>query len=94
MSRKTLKPKIRPFKGQVFLPNGDLEIDQLLEFITGMGYLTYAHPGGAGAIISDKVLTYGDLLKNPERYKITKRELDLCMGEEVLSDELEEYRYY
>ena len=94
MSRKTFKPKIRPIKGQAFLPTDNHEVDHL-EFIAGMGYLLYEHPAGGGTIVSDKVLTYGDLLKNPERYKITKRELGLCMDSEtVLSDELEEYRYY
>jgi hypothetical protein len=69
LSRKILKPTIRPFKGSMFL-NTENETD-IMEFIAGMGYLVYEDPTGSGyVIISDKVLTYGDLKKNAKKFGI------------------------
>ena len=69
MKRKTFKPKIRPFKGSVFIEANDSP--DALEFIAGMGYLLYEDPTSSGyVIISDKVLTYGDVKKNPKKFGI------------------------
>jgi len=74
MKYKTFKPKIRPFKGACYVSaeSGN----DLLEFIVGMGYLIFEDPLESGYIIvSDKVLTYGDLRKNPKRFNLTQKDL-------------------
>ena len=71
MKRKTFKPKIKPFAGATLVAFASYDSRDLLEFVAGMGYLLYEDPNDTQcAIISDKVLTYGDVRKNHKKFDV------------------------
>ena len=75
MKLKRIKCKIRPFKGVTVVYCGEHGLDEgaesFVEFVIGMGYIVYNHPGSPSElIIADKTLTYGDLRKMTTKLQI------------------------
>ena len=94
MKRKSKLFKIKPIKGnrQIFVYDISPDND-VFDFIRELGYFIYEVPNdNEFAIISDKVLTYGDLKKQAAKFQIDLKwwneETDF---NEILDQELDEW---